>query len=262
MNGTPLQSALRELRATYTDRAALAVMGAVGAVAGIAGPFNTFEMLNLPLRLIYWLAIVYGTYGAGLFGAMVARRAMLPSGQPPWLGIAIMGLGGSVPVTALVVVLNLVFLPSPPVSVADAIWLYPYCLAICTALMALMQLVIEPYLSRRAKAAMPAAATPPILARIPPETRGPLSHLSMADHYVEVFTTRGNAMVLMRLADAIKETEGVPGLQIHRSHWVARDAVKAVRRVEHRTMIETKTGALLPVSRTYLPAVRRAFVQT
>jgi len=35
-----------------------------------------------------------------------------------------------------------------------------------------------------------------------------------------------------------------------------------VRRVERRTMIETKTGALLPVSRTYLPAVRRAFVQT
>lgn len=81
----------------------------------------------------------------------------------------------------------------------------------------------------------------------------------MADHYVEVTTQKGSALVLLRLADAIAETRGIDGLQIHRSHWVARDAVKALKRVEGRPMIETTSGALLPVSRSFLAPVRAAF---
>lgn len=256
MSDGPVQLALRELRTTYSDRTALAVMGAVGVVAGLAGPFNTFEMLNLPLRLIYWLAIAFGTYAAGLAGAVILGKAVLPHAQPQWLSIAIQGLGGAVPVTILVVAINLALLPVDRVHISDAAWLFPYCLAICTALMALMQLVLEPRL--RVPDRTPQEVRPPLLDRLSHEMRGPLSHLSMSDHYVEVFTTRGKTMVLMRLADAIRETGDVPGLQIHRSHWVAKDAVKAIRRIEGKTMIETKTGALLPVSRTYLPAVRAA----
>lgn len=251
-----MQLALRELRATYTDRAALAVIGGVGIVAGLAGPFNTFDLLSLPLRLVYWLAIAYGTYGVGLVGAVVFSTAILPSGNPRWLTVLLQGLGGSVPVTVVVLALNLTFLPEGKVVWTDALWLFPYCFAICTALMGLMQLVLEPYFAARMGDKSPSFDPPPLLERLPHEIRGPLSHLSMADHYVEVFTTRGKAMVLMRLADAVKETGGVPGFRIHRSHWVARDAIKAIRRVEGRTVIETKSGAVLPVSRSYLPAVR------
>lgn len=256
MSDGPVQLALRELRATFSDRAALAVIGAVGVVAGLAGPFNTFEMLGLPLRMIYWLAIAYGTYAVGLAGAVGFSKMVLPSNQPRWLSICLQGLGGSVPVTLLVVALNLAFLPADRVHFGDAVWLFPYCLAICTALMALMQLVLEPYFAARSPNAELAEQRPPLLDRLPHEVRGPLSHLSMSDHYVEVFTSRGKAMVLMRMADAIKETGTVPGLQIHRSHWVAKDAVKAIRRVDGKTIIETKSGAMLPVSRPYLPAVR------
>lgn len=252
----PLQLALRELRLTFSDRAALAVIGAVGVVAGLAGPFSTFEMLELPLRLVYWLAIAYGSYAAGLVGSVLLHEAVLPAGGPLWLKIVVMGAGASVPVTAVVVVLNITFLPRDRVSVADTLWLYPYCLAICVALMGLLHGVLLPYFAARTADAAP--PMPALLERLPREMRGPLSHLSMADHYVEVFTARGKAMVLMRLADAIRETGGVPGLQIHRSHWVALDAVKAVRRDGGRTMIETNSGALLPVSRSYLSAVRAA----
>src|SRR5690606_41763012 len=99
---------------------------------------------------------------------------------------------------------------------------------------------------------------PPILDRLPRQVRGKLSHMSMADHYVEVFTDRGKALVLMRLADAIAETRGVPGLQIHRSHWVALDAVAAFKRLNGRPGGALKTGEILPVSRSYLAAVRAA----
>jgi DNA-binding LytR/AlgR family response regulator len=62
----------------------------------------------------------------------------------------------------------------------------------------------------------------------------------------------------MRLADAIRETGMVPGLQIHRSHWVAKDAVAKVHRSEGKLMLELRNGMRLPVSRSYLAAARDA----
>ena len=43
----------------------------------------------------------------------------------------------------------------------------------------------------------------------------------MEDHYVRVFTDAGESLILLRLSDAMAEVRDVPGLQIHRSHWVA-----------------------------------------
>jgi DNA-binding LytR/AlgR family response regulator len=65
-------------------------------------------------------------------------------------------------------------------------------------------------------------------------------------------------VVLMRLADAIRETGDVPGLQIHRSHWVATSAVVKAHRSEGKVTLELSNGMRLPVSRGYLPAVREA----
>ena len=56
-------------------------------------------------------------------------------------------------------------------------------------------------------------------------------------NYVEVWTERGTHLVLMRLSDAIRETAGENGLQIHRSHWVALGAVKRTLGPLCRTVI-------------------------
>ena len=101
-------------------------------------------------------------------------------------------------------------------------------------------------------------APPPILERIPHPQRGALMALSVQDHYVEVVTEKGTSLVLMRLSDAIKETGAVAGLQIHRSHWVARDAVKRVIRTDGKVSVELRSGIRLPVSRGYLDAVKAA----
>ena len=65
----------------------------------------------------------------------------------------------------------------------------------------------------------------------------------------------------MRLSDAIAETRGIDGLQIHRSHWVARNAIVGLTRENGRPVVALVTGVTLPVSRTYLDAVRAAVVQ-
>ena len=102
------------------------------------------------------------------------------------------------------------------------------------------------------------AAVPPILERVPLLQRGRLLALVVEDHYVDIVTDKGKTLVLMRLADAIREAGAVTGLQIHRSHWVARDAVVKVHRSEGKLSLELSNGLKLPVSRGYLPAVKAA----
>ncbi|MCB1397271.1 MAG: LytTR family transcriptional regulator, partial [Rhodobacteraceae bacterium] len=82
--------------------------------------------------------------------------------------------------------------------------------------------------------------------------------LSVQDHYVEVVTTRGRELLLMRLSDAIAETEGCAGLQVHRSHWVALDQVQAAHRDGARAVLTLSDGREIPVSRTYVPAAKEA----
>lgn len=259
VSDTPLQLTLRQLQAAYRDPMALATMIGVGIIAGITGPFSTFAHLAPAPRLFYWLLIALGTYGAGFVGANLAREWLLPHGKPVIALILVQGVGASIPVTACVVLISLMFFPDLSVTGLSLGELFLYCLLISLALMGVLEGVIAPQMKKRhVVAAFPAVEAPPILDRLPKPVRGKLSHMSMADHYVEVFTDRGKAMILMRLADAIAETRGIDGIQIHRSHWVALDAIAALKRLEGRPIVALVDGTELPVSRTHINAVRAA----
>ncbi|MEC9434305.1 MAG: LytTR family DNA-binding domain-containing protein [Pseudomonadota bacterium] len=97
-----------------------------------------------------------------------------------------------------------------------------------------------------------------ILRRMSHDRRGPLLRLSMNDHYVEIATEAGREMVLMRLGDAIVETAPEPGLQVHRSHWVARRALASAERSGDRVELILTNGERIPVSRGRVAALRDA----
>ena len=54
------------------------------------------------------------------------------------------------------------------------------------------------------------------------------------------------------------ETVGINGLQIHRSHWVALEAVAGAHRQEGRLFLAMQDGTRLPVSRSRMDEVRGA----
>lgn len=95
-----------------------------------------------------------------------------------------------------------------------------------------------------------------LLGRLPPARRGALIRLEVNDHYVKVVTESGSENLLMRLADAISETEGVDGLQVHRSHWVARDAITGLARERGKCVLVLQDGSQVPVSRSHAPRVQ------
>ena len=88
------------------------------------------------------------------------------------------------------------------------------------------------------------------LGRLPPDRRGTLVALSAELHYLRVYTTRGEALVLCNFGDALAELDPDLGVQVHRSHWVARAFVAGVRRHKTRLWVVTATGLELPVSRS------------
>lgn len=84
-----------------------------------------------------------------------------------------------------------------------------------------------------------------------------LVSLSMHDHYLEVVTDAGKDMILKRMGDAVAELSDYPGLQIHRSHWVALDAVDAMEREGGKTQAVLRDGRKLPVSRSKAPELKQ-----
>ena len=118
----------------------------------------------------------------------------------------------------------------------------------------------------RAKAATPLLeaaqakdVTAQFMQRLPVKFRtAALWAVSSEDHYLRVHTSLGEELILMRLADAMRELDGTDGLQTHRSWWVAKEGVADARREAGKLYLVLKSGKEAPVSRTYQSAVKDA----
>lgn len=251
-----LQLALREMRDHFGDRRTWMVMAAIVIVLGLSGPFGTFEAFAPAPRLAYWTAVVILTYGVGFFaGALLDANGLLAR---HWLRLPVYGLLTGIPVWSAVVLVQLLTFGVHAGDAFDLLTLFIYCALISTTVLAVGALVPKAAPAAAAEVAPQTSRRPALLDRLQPAARGQLLYLSMQDHYVLVVTDRGKELVLLRLSDAIKETEGVQGVQIHRSHWVALGAVQRAVRDQGKVLLEISDGARLPVSRGFLETVRAA----
>jgi hypothetical protein len=112
-------------------------------------------------------------------------------------------------------------------------------------------------LVNRRSAGEPPPVPPKFLERLPLKLRGAeVWAVEAEDHYLRLHTSKGQDLILMRLSDAARELEGIEGMQVHRSWWVARDAIADARRGDGRATLTLKDGAQVPVSRTYAAQLR------
>ncbi|MCW5744888.1 MAG: LytTR family transcriptional regulator [Alphaproteobacteria bacterium] len=114
-------------------------------------------------------------------------------------------------------------------------------------------------------AAIPAAAPTPastqsdaFLRRLPAPLGRDLLALEMEDHYARVHTALGSTLILLRLRDAVAELGDDSGLQVHRSWWVAHNAVAHTERDGGKLVLVLRNGLRVPVSKTYRDAVKAA----
>jgi hypothetical protein len=124
-----------------------------------------------------------------------------------------------------------------------------------------VQLSVEPLLLLAAVPAPEPVTAPDVSAfaeRIPSHLGSDLLAIASEDHYLRVMTSQGSDLILMRLGDALRELDPARGMQVHRSWWVAFEAVAGSRRDNGKLVLVLSNGQAVPVSRTFLPAVRAA----
>jgi len=240
----------------------------------LIGPFGTFTDLTLPWRGLYWaVAMLCGFTILEPTIYRVLHRAFRRNWHwPSALTISI--LVAAVPLTAAIMLLETGMRQSPGWGFVTVATYYFYVLTITILVGGIPTLwelyrhgLLTPFPPQSTFPAAPAERTPSnsepagnrLLSRLALERRGEILALSMEDHYVRVFTDAGESLILLRLSDAMAEVQDVPGLQIHRSHWVATRAVNRTERLtDGRIRLHLINGLTLPVSRTFARAVREA----
>lgn len=248
--------AIRDLAAIRLGRsgpAELIALALFGVFLAMIAPFGT-AAAPTALRHLYWLsAMVGGGVIAALIEPVLARR--LP-GRPRLFVLA--QLAVMTPPIAVWVSLLPVLIFGEPVSAGRALRLLPDVLAINLAV------VVLAWLTRKAlNRVEPRLATPEGLApfairtRLPPRlARARLVAVEAEDHYLRIRTEAGSALVLMRLVDALEVLSALDGFRTHRSWWVARTAVQAVRWKGGRGDLTLSDGSFAPVSRTYAASLK------
>lgn len=258
VNGQTLQLALREMRSDLADVRVQAVLASMIVVLVISGPFGTLQTMSLMTRVGYWTLLLLLTFSAGsLFGAW-GRLTLDAYGYRHGSRCLLIGSAMGLPVAVVVLAIDRFTFGAEVLALPNLLHTLGNVFLICTVLAGVLPLLR----GRDRSAAAPAGAShveeksPELLQRLPADKRGDVISISACDHYVRVVTTRGEALLLMRLRDAIESVHPCPGIRTHRSHWVAREAVQAVTRHQGRYRITTTANETLPVSRSCLPQLR------
>lgn len=232
-----------------------AVTLALGLTFAWFGVYGTSQ-IPLPERIVYWT----GLMAVGVVSSIVVTPRVenwLPRAHAS-VRIAAVSAIISLPITAGLVLLESV----------DGTWLAPQWWAIqygyviivsallTTGAWAVERLVAKPLAPPPVR---PGAGPPVFVDRLPVRLRtAELYAIESEDHYLRVHTSAGQELILMRLADAVRELAGVEGLQTHRSWWVARRGLADVAKDNGKLVLKLKDGAEAPVSRTYAKAVKDA----
>ena len=247
----------------------LSVMTVVGVILALIGPFGSADA-PLAVRLVSWLLFAWVGYAVynpiGWAVEQLHRSLHLPE-----IGLWIAGcLIATIPMTAIVWAIGFWPRPVPMPTGEQALEAYINVLIIGASITVLFHLI------ERSKQAPPAAAAerpaaaartapldapapqPAFLERLPGHLGTDLIALEMEDHYVRAHTALGSELILMRMRDAVAELQGVEGAQVHRSWWVARDAVEDVKREGRNLRLVLPGGIEAPVSRTRVAELKQA----
>ena len=258
-----LQSALRELQVFLRAPRFWATFGAVVLIFWVTGPSGTAERLAAAPRLGFWLvlhAVAWSIAVSAIVLVNTLLRDRIPSRRRRMaLGTVIAGIpvGLATEAISLLTFGGMPTLATIAESIATGLLLSALFCALTFMTMS----------SRQVEALAPTPVFPadeqderrsdvPLLRRLKPENRGTILHMTVADHYTEVTTSRGRELILLRFSDALEELGGTAGLQVHRSHFVADNHVDRLLRSDGRLAIRLKDGREIPVSRSRNEAVR------
>ncbi len=242
---------LKGIRAEVLSPTRLVSWTLVTLLGGIGGPFSTYTIENVPLRMLYW-AIVSAATILICAGLRTLLCQMFPRLWIGWISV-ITGVILAAVLTPLLVRLTPHLMSSTFMGRAPG-WQVFFVIAAVPPLIEWLRAVT---VSAPAGGGGGSGAAPPrLLRRLPEAVQGDILHLAGRDHHVDVRTSAGTHSIRLRLRDAVLETEGVEGLCVHRSHWVALAAVVGHEWHNRRPRLILSDGTRVPVGRKFEAEVR------
>jgi hypothetical protein len=231
--------------APLLNRHVLLSMPVIGAVIGVMGPFESYGTMGFGERVGHFALCVT------LIGAMVMTssyyiaRRFFQGYWPVWVALCLDLL---LTIPGAVIILGSLSLFAPDslgeIHPLDLLWQN---LVMMLAFRASSLLVSWRRVREGPQAASSLEQKPSpdeIARRMPFGLRGEsILALSSEDHYLRVHTPRGEALILMALSHAVPLMDD--GFLVHRSHWVAREAIKSA----NSTSVKLVTGLSVPISR-------------
>ena len=267
MGGLHLQSTLRELQQFFRSQRLWATFAIVVLIFTVTGPFGTGERFPPLARLAYWSAVHAVAWSIAIICSLLAKD-LLPNLIRSLLARMMIGsLIAALPISLAVEIIDYGFSGDPihGVEIVHGILTTaPLCVLFCLlAYLTMSSSLGDPEGQASSNPASTdyevAPKSAPLLDRLQHKNRGALQRMSVSDHYTEVVTSRGRELVLLRFSDALKELGETPGLQCHRSHWVADEHVAGIERTDGKLTVVTKDGTRLPVSRTFAADIRARY---
>lgn len=231
----------------------------IGAIAALflafSGAFGT-EGAPFGLRLAYWAGLMIGGSAMGAITISLIQRFEILETRPWLQGVLIVAILTG-PITLMVFVASKSLLPMPDETTVTILTYLPQVLTITIAMTVLN------YATERREQTTSATEgrteTVRFLSRFPVKLKGAtLLAVEAEDHYLRLHTDKGSDLILMRLADAIGELDGIEGARTHRSWWVAKAGIVDVARSDGRATLTLKDGTRVPVSRSYASGLREA----
>jgi hypothetical protein len=237
---------------------------ALGIIFAWFGVYQT-SSFPFPERVAYWTLLMgVGVASSALVTPLVFERWLRDA--HPALPIAVTALLISIPITLGLVLFETAVegaIPDPTFW-----WLQYFYVIVLSAILTAGAWGVDklrtgglgkPASTPTAPLTDPGPAVPAFADRLPVKFRAAEIHaVSAEDHYLRVHTSAGETMILLRLADAIRELAALPGMQTHRSWWVAKQGLADTTKGDGKVTLKLKSGAEAPVSRTYLKAVKDA----
>lgn len=235
----------------------LAILCAIGLLMGFLAPLS-WDRASVPVRYLYWMICILGAGGLAIaLDAWLGRRIGVL-----WRRLLAVSVLAAPPTALLVLTAQHLLIGeaySWPAYLKLSWQAWPILLAVVT---------VRALAWRRP----PARVTTRILIAPPlPEAearfRRRLSARRRAarliaveahDHYLKVHTDAGEELITLRFTDALDELSGAHGWRVHRSWWVAAEAVESVRWRRGAGEITLTGGLKAPVSRTHAPALKDA----
>lgn len=235
----------------------LAMLVAIGLLMGFLGPFGS-DRIPDAYRYIYWMICMVGGGVIGITADELLSRRMASG----WRRVAVVSVLMT-PAVSLLVLSTEHLLMGGRLDWHGFMRLLWQVWPILLAVMAVRALVWRRSPARVETRTIIAPPLPEAEAvfrrRLSAKRRAArLIAIEAHDHYLKVHTDAGVELVALRFGDALEELAGAHGWRVHRSWWVAADAVEDVRWRRGVGEMRLVGGLTAPVSRTYGPVLKEA----